>query len=159
MRIRALLLLAGLILGVAGCTAHTRNIPKTRIPDTDENRQILGVVEKYRMAVETKDAPKIMALASKRYWEDGGTPTGADDYGYDGLREVLMGRFQRADEIRYSIKYLRVRRDGERALVDVIIDASYSIAGARGDERHDERDQNQFVLEREGDRWLFVSGM
>ena len=157
---RAVVLVLGMGLGLAaGCAARAHSIPGTKVADSDENREILGVIEKYRLAVERKDAPAIMTMASKRYWEDGGTPTGADDYGYDGLREVLVGRFQRADEIRYSLKYLRIRRQGERAFVDVMVDASYSINSARGDERHDERDQNQFVLEREGERWLFVSGM
>jgi ketosteroid isomerase-like protein len=160
MRLRALPLLATLFALAAGaCAAGTKNIPGTRVADTDENRTIIGVVEKYRLAVERKDAPALMAMASKSYWEDGGTPTGSDDYGYDGLREVLTGRFQRADEIRYSLKYLRVRRQGDRAFVDVAIDASYTVKTTRGDERVDKRDQNQIVLEWDGEHWKFISGM
>jgi hypothetical protein len=151
-------LLLSLVL-VAACAASTRSIPGTRIPASMENRKLVGVVEKYRLAVERQDAVALYAMASKSYWEDGGTPTASDDYGYDGLKDVLLGRFQRADDIRYSIKYLRVKMEGEKAWVDVMVDASYTVATSRGEERVDKRDKSQFVLERNGDRWLFVSGM
>jgi hypothetical protein len=144
---------------LAACASTASTIPGTKVPDTDENRDIIRAVERYRLAVERKDAPALVAMASKTYWEDSGTPTGADDYGYDGLREVLLSRFQRADSIRYSMKYMGIKRKGGRAMVDVLIDASFSIQTARGLERHDMRDQNQLVLEHDGQRWVFVSGM
>jgi hypothetical protein len=143
----------------AACAGGVKTIPGTKVPDTDENRAILATVERYRLAVERKDTPALVAMASKNYWEDGGTPTGADDYGYDGLREVLANRFQRAESIRYSMRYMGVTRKGNRAFVDVLIDASYSFTTERGPMRLDKRDQNQIVLERDGERWLFVSGM
>ena len=49
---------------------------------------------------------------------------------------------------------------GCRASVDVLIDASFTIADAIGQpQRPDKRDQNQLVLEWDGHRWLFLSGM
>jgi hypothetical protein len=142
-----------------GCASESTYIRGTRVDDTSENRTIIGVVERYRLAVERKDAPALMKMAAKSYWEDGGTPTGADDYGYDGLREVLVGRFQRADDIRYSMKYVKVRRQGQRAYVEVVVDASYTITTSNGEQRMDQRDQNQLVLEWDGEHWMFVSGM
>jgi hypothetical protein len=160
MQRRALLALLSLaIAATAACAPTGKYIPGTKVDDTEENRTVVGVIERYRLAVERKDAPALMAMASKSYWEDGGTPTGADDYGYDGLREVLTGRFQRADEIRYSVKYLRVRHKGNKAYVDVAIDASYTIKTSRGDQRVDKRDQNELVLEWDGQHWFFLSGM
>jgi hypothetical protein len=158
-RLGPVVLLLALGAASGACAASTKIIPGTKVRDTDENRSILGVVERYRAAVERRDAPALMAMASKAYKEDGGTPTGADDYGYDGLREVLTGRFQRVDEIRYSLKYLGIRRDGDKAFVDVAIDASYSVSTSRGTERVDKRDQNQLVLEWDGEHWKFISGM
>lgn len=143
----------------AGCAGSKTYIANTSVVDTEDNRAILEVVEKYRLAVEARDATALMLMASKSYWEDGGTPTGADDYGYDGLKEVLAGRFQRADDIRYSMKYLKIVRKGDRATVNVVIDASYTIAGPAGEQRMDKRDQNQLELEWDGERWLFLSGM
>jgi hypothetical protein len=41
-----------------------------------------------------------------------------------------------------------------------MIDASYTIADINGKpKRPDKRDQNQLVLEWDGRRWLFISGM
>jgi hypothetical protein len=134
-------------------------IKGTTVVDSDDNRQIIAAVERYRLAVERKDAPALLNMASRSYWEDGGTPSGADDYGYDGLREVLVGRFQRSDEIRYSMKYLKIRRKGRRASVDVMIDASYTVVGPSGEERKDKRDQNELVLEWTGEKWQFIAGM
>jgi len=148
------------MVAMVGC-AHTSasTIPGTKVEDTESNREIVRTVERYRLAVERKDVGALVAMASRNYWEDSGTPSGADDYGYDRLREVLLGQFQRADSIRYSMKYMGISHDHGRAKVDVLIDASYSVQTARGLERFDMRDQNQLVLENDGQRWLFVSGM
>lgn len=154
----------------AACGGSSSSIPGTRLPDSSENRAIIERVEEYRLAVERKDAAALTLLASSRYWEDGGTPTGSDDYGYDRLREVLASRFQLAEDIRYSMRYVDIKkscpdegdelREGCRAYVDVLIDASYSIPDARGQaSRQDKRDQNQLVLEFDGDKWKFLSGM
>src|SRR5687768_1042444 len=92
-------LLASLTLAVAvasGCAGRSGNIRGTKIPDTRENRQIIETVERYRMALERRDAPALIAMASPRYWEDGGTVKADDDYGYDGLRQVLATSLQRA---------------------------------------------------------------
>ena len=45
-------------------------------------------------------------------------------------------------------------------IVDVLVDASFTVANAVGQpKRPDKRDQNQLVLEWDGHRWLFLSGM
>jgi hypothetical protein len=146
--------------GAVGCAGEASVIYGTRVQDTEENRKLIDVCEQYRIAVEKKDTTTIMSLASKNYWEDGGTPTGADDYGFDGLRSVLDTRFARADGIRYTMKYMDIRRVGRnRAVVDVMIDATYSIATASGPRRLDMRDQNELMLEYQSGRWQFLSGM
>ena len=118
------------------------------------------------MAVERGDADALMLMAHKQYWEDSGTPSGGDDYGYDGLRNVLTTRLQKASDIRYSVRYVAVHqacdelRAGCKAAVDILIDASFTVTSAMGQpKRPDKRDQNQLVLEYDGRRWLFLSGM
>ncbi len=157
---RRFALVLGIGIGLAGCAAEVHYIPGTRVDSSSENQAIIDRVEDYRMAVERKDSTALVLMASKRYWEDAGTPSGADDYGYQGLQEILTGRFQQVDAIRYSMKYMNVSRRGDRAFVDVLVDASFTVKDARGQEmRADMRDQNQFVLEWDGKQWLFVSGM
>jgi hypothetical protein len=153
----------------AACGGKTRYIAGTKVKDTPGNRDLIAVVEKYRLAVEEQDSDGLMLMASSKYWEDSGTVTGKDDYGYKKLREVLTGRFQSGDDLRYSLRYMNVLRrcpkggdgnDGCRAYVDVFIDASYSVNDARGEMvRRDKRDQNQLVLEWDGQAWKFLSGM
>jgi len=73
---------------------------------------------------------------------------------------VLAERFGRAEGIRYSMRYLGIKRVGKnRAAVDVLIDASYSIQTANGPQRKDMRDQNELMLEYDGRNWKFLSGM
>jgi hypothetical protein len=163
-RLPALLATAWLglpLLGAVGaCAGRQKQIYGTEVIDSQDNRQILGVIEKYRVAVEKKDSATLLELASPNYWEDGGTPTGADDYGRDGLSKVLAERFDRADGIRYSMRYMGIKRVGKnRAAVDVLIDASYSIQTAGGVQRRDMRDQNELLLEYDGRNWKFLSGM
>ena len=81
-------------------------------------------------------------------------------FALQGLSAVLSSRFQQAEAIRYSMKYKSIKRNGNRAFVDVLVDASFSVTNARGVEvRADMRDQNQFILEWDGKQWLFLSGM
>jgi hypothetical protein len=156
--VKVALLLAA--VGVAsGCASGPRYIRGTQVVDNSENREILETVDKYRIAMEQRDTASLVAMASRQYHEDGGTPTGSDDYGYDGLREVLATRFLKAEQIRYGMRYMRITVQQGRAFVDVILDASYSVPTDRGVSRLDMRDQNQLVLTRDGRRWLFVSGM
>ena len=151
----------------AGCAKKATYVPGTRIPYSQANKSVLDRVEEYRLAVERGDADALMLMAAKQYWEDSGTPTGADDYGYDGLRNVLLTRLTKASDIRFSVRYMDVRQTctgelhaGCRAAVDVLIDASFTIADAFGKpKRPDKRDQNELVLEWDGHRWLFLSGM
>jgi hypothetical protein len=160
--------LAAALLTLA-CGGGQQTIPGTQVPDSDENRAIIDTVEKYRVAIERRDAAALLLMASPDYWEDGGTGSGSDDYGYKGLQRVLAGRFQQVEGIRYSLRYLRIRsrqvkrRSGDvvrRAFVDVLIDASFSVKDGRGEMvRHDMRDQNQLVLQWDGEQWKFLSGM
>ena len=157
-------------LALVACSASTHNIAGTQIKDDPVNRGIITACEAYRVALEKKDAEGLLLMASPTYWERRGTVTGSDDYGFDGLRQVLTERLAQAKDIRFSMRYVAIRRacpdggdevvKGCRAHVEVLIDASFTVPDARGQERRpDKRDQNELVLEWSGDKWLFVSGM
>jgi hypothetical protein len=163
-----------LALGLVACAHHQSYVSGTRIPYSDTNKSVLGACEDYRLAVERGDADALMLMAHKQYWEDSGTPSGSDDYGYEGLRSVLTTRLQKASDIRYSLRYIDVRQTCSelhapdekhglppcRAAVGILIDASFTITDVFGKpKRPDKRDQNELVLEWDGHRWLFLSGM
>lgn len=168
MRLTFLVLAVAVTATAAGCAGRGGQIPGTKISDDKANRAILETIEKYRIAVEKADAEALFLMASPSYREDSGTPVGADDYGYEGLKDVLVGRFQMARDIRYAMKYVSIKRTcagepepGCRAHVEVLVDASFTIVDARGqDRRSDKRDQNELVLEwDESGAWKFLSGM
>ena len=163
--IRSLLILVCLSL-LGACGAKANYIQGTKVPRTENNVAVINRLEQYRAAVEKKDAGAILLMTSQNYWEDGGTPGGDDDYGYDGLQEVLAATLSQAESIRYSMRYERVRYSGDlesenlQVFVDVLVDASYTIPDARGGlRRADKRDHNQLVLEWDGEKWMFLAGM
>lgn len=164
----SLLTIAALATVASACGGKAQYVPGTRVPYSAANQSVLNAVEAYRLAVEERDAEKLLLMAHKsKYWEDSGTPSGSDDYGYEGLANVLGTRLAKASEIRYSMRYMKVSQQcpkdlevGCQAAVDVIVDASFTIQNVQGKQvRPDKRDQNQFLLEWDGSRWLFISGM
>jgi len=74
------------ITATAGC-AHTRYLagirPSPPPRTTWLSSRPLSSIEPYLVE---KNIDGIMLLASKHYFEDGGTPQANDDYGYDALR-------------------------------------------------------------------------
>lgn len=166
---------------VAACARNGSYVRGTKIPYSESNQSVLDRCEEYRLAVERGDSDALMLMAHPQYWEDSGTPSGGDDYGLEGLRNVLMTRLTKASDIRYSVRYVSVAQSckgelqsGCKAQVDVLIDASFTIANATGQaKRPDKRDQNQLNLEwtcgqpgakdegatKGSCRWLFMSGM
>jgi hypothetical protein len=164
---KSLRLLLPAMLVVTACAARQRTIGSSKISDTPFNRRVLETIETYRTAMERQDTQALLLLASKKYREDGGTPSGSDDYGYDGLRQVLTDRLSKVTEVRYSMRYVAMRtncgdspKDGCRASIEAMVDASFTVTDAMGNERRpDMRDQSEFVLEWSGEKWLFLSGM
>ncbi len=56
---------------------------------SEENRKIIETVEQYRRRLMERNVDGLLVLASPTYFEDSGTPRSDDDYGYDGLKQVL----------------------------------------------------------------------
>jgi len=154
-----LLVLLPLLLGAGGC-AHRDYFPGTTIVRTDENRKIIETVEKYRQRLLTRNTVGLLALASPKYFEDSGTPRSDDDYGYDGLKQVLEVRLQRVKSLRYEIEYRNIRVTGDQAEVEVFLDGSFELAAAEAGDRYRRvNDYHRFLLEKESDEWKFLAGM
>ena len=146
------------LLALSGC-ANYAVIPGTKVIDTKVNREILEVCEKYRRAMEEKDAPTLLALAHPNYYEDSGTPKGDDDYGYDGLKDVLQKRLGAVKTLRYAIEYRRVEVSGHHAKVDIRYDASFQLATEMGDRWERKQNDKRIEMQNDGGRWLIVAGM
>jgi len=150
--------LVGLMVMVGGC-ATVNLIPGTKVPDSKANRELLDVCERYRHALEDRDAATLLSLAHPNYYEDSGTPKGDDDYGYEGLKEVLSKRLAALKTLRYSIEYRRVNIVGHHAQIDIRYDASFQIATEMGDRWERKQNDKRIELENDGRRWLIIAGM
>src|SRR5688572_31631722 len=128
-----------LVALAVGCGSNRSYVPGTKVPYSSQNKSVLDACEEYRLAVERADADALMLMVHKQYWEDSGTPSGSDDYGVEGLRNVLLTKLLKASDIRYSVRYVGVTQQckgdlipGCRAAVDILIDASYTVTNAYG---------------------------
>jgi hypothetical protein len=152
-------LIAMAVAGAAGC-AHEDYFPGTTIPRTEQNRKIIETVEAYRRRLLERNIEGLLVLASERYFEDSGTPRSDDDYGYDGLREVLTAQLKRVKSMRYEIEYRNIKISGNRAEVEVFLDGSFELAAEAGDRYRRVNDHHRFILEQaDENKWKFLSGM
>jgi len=147
-----------LVLFASACTKHY--IPNTDVEDNDDNRKVISFCEKYRHAVEERNVPALLGMASQSYFEDGGNVDGADDMDYTGLREYLEGRFKDTRAIRYEIRYRKINRGTrERIFVEYTYAATYRIPGLKGEEwRHAVAD-NRLELVPDQVAFKIVAGM
>jgi hypothetical protein len=126
------------------------------IPDTPENRQVLDVCERYRTAMEDQNATALLALASPRYLDDGGTPQQADDdVDHIALASMLDRTLGQITDVTYTFEYDRIDVHGDHAEVDYRYLGSYRHGGI---ERR-VADANRLTLRREAGEWKIVSGM
>jgi hypothetical protein len=147
------------VTGSSGC-AHRENIPGTTVSDSEANREIVKTVEQYRQALEARDVDRLMMLASERYFEDSGTPRADDDYGYDGLKQVLSSKLPRVRSLRYYIQYRNIKVEGDKAEVEVFLNGAFELLSEAGERYRRVNDYHRFQLEHTTkDRWKFLSGM
>jgi hypothetical protein len=149
-----------LLLALASTGCASRYIPNTDVEDTDENREVIKFCEQYRRALEAKNVPLLLSMASPRYYEDGGNVDPSDDLDYEGLREWLLGRFQDTRAIRYEIRYRRVNKgDRNRILIIYTYSASYKIPGVKQEEWRHTVAENRLEIEPEGRSYKILAGM
>jgi hypothetical protein len=156
---RVAVLLLALTGAAVGC-GHQEYFPGTTIVRSEQNRRIIEVVEQYRRRLLERNVTGLLALASTRYFEDSGTPRSDDDYGYEGLKQVLTTKLQRVKSLRYEIEYRSIRPVGSKVEVEVFIDGSFELASAESGDRYRRvNDYHRFVLDSEDDKWKFLAGM
>jgi hypothetical protein len=154
-RIGVGLMLAGFAL--AGCSRQT--IPNTTVADTPANRDVIEFCESYRHALEQRDLGALLAMASPRYYENGGTPEGTDDYDIAGLRELLRDRLPRVHTVRYEFRYRRITFEADRILVDYTYSGSFRVEAGEGHQWFRRVADNRLELERMGGEYRIVAGM
>jgi hypothetical protein len=143
MRARAALAL--FLLALAAC--EPKLIPNTQVEDTPETRDVVDFLEKYRKAVIARDVPRLLALVSKDYYDDMGTPQGDDDVDLDGLRERLQETFgPDLLSVHYDIRYRDVVFLPTKVLVDYTYIGRFRIIGNDGTRWERRLSDNRIVL-------------
>jgi hypothetical protein len=157
--INHVLLFATALASFGLACAHPNYFPGTTIVRNDENQKIVETINQYRVRLTERSVDGLLVMASERYREDSGTPRSDDDYGFEGLRQVLRTRLSRLKSIWYEIEMRNIQVRGSQAEVDVFLNGSFELAAKSGDRYKRVNDYHRFVLEKEGDAWKFVSGM
>lgn len=159
--------LAATMLSATACKEGP-TIPGTSIPDNEENREILRVLENYRISFVRRDAAGVLATAHPTYYDTAGTDDPEDDIEYGDLGPILRERMAQLSSIRFTIDYLEIHQVEDRAVVKVWIDASFRLhpvvevesGDVRVDSAHTRKqDHSMFELIREERAWRITKGM
>ena len=159
-------LFAALALSAAAVTGCKPDLlPGTNLEDTDENRAVLEFMGKYKLAVESRDAAKVLDLVAPDYFEDMGTVETDDDYGSEKLQRELADNFAKTKEIRLDLIIQKIEPKEDSAIVNV--DYKYVQRALldlpAGEKWVTHSDVNRLVLRRVGedakDGFLIVSGL
>jgi hypothetical protein len=149
--------LAATLAPLGGCVHAT--IPNTYVEDTEENRETLSFVDKYRRAVETRDMGLLLSLASQGYFDDMGTPAGDDDIDYEALKAGLVRLREQVLAARYQISYRNVTYLNDRVLVDILYTGWFRVDTPDGPRWNRRLEPHRLVLVREDGSYKILSGM
>jgi hypothetical protein len=153
----------GFLVGLAAIAAGgcaTKNIPNTRVEDTEENQEIVDFMENYRKAVENRDTGGLLAMTSDMYFDDMGTPAGDDDVDYDALKLGLGRLRSEVLAARYQISYRGVTYiANDHVLVDVLYTGWFKVNTLDGPQWRRRLEPHRVVLARQDSKLKIISGM
>lgn len=144
-------------LGLSAC-AHSK-IPLTNIDDTDDNREILTIVDEYHRAMESLDATAVLALVSPRFYEDNGNTNTNDDYDLDGLKTNLTAEFQRTKALQLQLRVDAIQVEDNQAYAELYYVVRAHNNYPAGDKWETGTDRTRLQFERVGEKWLITSGL
>ena len=164
MRIRGVrvTLLAAAVLLVLGVACEPKVIPGTQINDTPETRSLASlVVEKYRRAMEAREADTILSMASPRFHETGGTANAKDDYNIDGLKKRLAEKFKRLKALTLDLTLIDVAvdEDGQKATVKYHYFLKYLVQYPNEERWETQSEDAQMIFALENGEWKVLSGL
>ena len=150
-------LLVALPLALAAC-AHSK-IPNTNIDDTEENREILALVDSYHVALESRDADAVLALVSDEFYEDNGNTNRDDDYGKTQLAESLRSEFEKTEKLQLGLRVDDIVIDDDRAEAFVQYNLKARTDFPSGKKWKTSSDRARMTLVRTGGKWLIIAGL
>jgi ketosteroid isomerase-like protein len=143
--------------GLAACAHGT--IPGTSIEDTEENRQILSMVDAYEKAMEGLDASALLTLVSPTYYEDYGTREGEDDENYAQLAERLQTTFDMTETLRLDLRVDVIEVEEEEAYAEFFYSVRSLVKYPSGEKWETHSDRARLELKKQEDGWRIVAGL
>jgi hypothetical protein len=156
---RSAIVFSLLALATTGCAP--RKIPGTELDDTSETRAVIDVLQKFRAAVEKKDADAIVKMADKSFRDDGGSSNPDDDLDYASLGPKLAARMAKMSNVKLDVTVRRIEFDDESKMARVTYSYQVSFSLPEYTSRTQrENDIKQMLLKRVGeDEWKIASGI
>jgi hypothetical protein len=156
---KATLSLAVLVLALSGCAP--KKIPGTDLDDTSETRAVIDVLQKYRLAVESKNTTAIQQLADSSFRDDGGSSSPDDDLDYASIPTRLAARMAKVSDLKLDVTVRRIEFDGDEKVARVTYSYQLSFKMPEYSTRtQSENDIKQMLLKRVGDsEWKITSGI
>ena len=155
MTFRPLVACALLLLPLA---CAPKRIPGTEIRDNADTRAILQVMERYRLALEARDAAAIQGLVDKNFRDNAGTETPDDDLSYDSLMRELPARLAKLDDVKLEFTVKRIEVAGATAQAVYFWNARYRMPKLNNKPQLDS-ELEVMVFNRTGEGWKILSGI
>lgn len=144
------------VLALAAC--GPRYIRGTQIEDTDDTRAILQLMERYRAALEARDARGIQALLAPGFRDDAGTEDPSDDLTAQNAGTLLPQRLSKLADVHVELDVRRVEVSGEDAQAIYYWKAQYKLPRLNP-KPQSESELEQMVFQRVGGTWKILSGI
>ena len=151
-------------LGVAlacliGAACSHATLPGTNIRDTAQNRAVLDVFGRFKLALEARDPTAILALATPDYTDPGDPARGIGPADHGTLQDRLKGDLSKVTGLRLeaTIKDLEVK--GEQARLDYFQVLRYAVATPSGEKWKSESDDARMRFVRLNGEWRISSGL
>ncbi|MEQ8279142.1 MAG: hypothetical protein RMA76_17055 [Deltaproteobacteria bacterium] len=138
--------------------AHAK-IPRTNIDDTEANREIIALVERYHEALESLDADAVLSMVSPRFYEDNGNTNDADDYDYNGLKMQLVEDFKRTRALQLDVRVDAVEVKESEAYAELYYRIRAQNEYPSGVKWETGSDRTRLRFERADGKWLIVAGL
>lgn len=147
-----------LAFALAAVACAPRRIPGTEIEDTQDTREIIGVMERYRSSLEAKDAEAILELVSPKFNDNAGTSNPADDLSYEALKTQLPERVAQLEDVKLDVNVRKIAVEGDRAQLVYYYNSSYRLPKLSSRPQSDS-DLQMMEFERTDGKWRILSGI
>lgn len=155
MNARFLVVAFALVLA-SGCAR--RLIPGTEIEETDDTMAILNLINQYRLAVEGRDADKIVSLVSSDFKDDRGTPQLDDDVDAQTLGPTLKQQFAKVNNVRLNLEVRNIQVEEDHATAIYFYTLYYELPGLT-ERQQSASELKKMQLRRVDNQWKIAGGI